>query len=152
MKTFSLILACSILSAAAGYFFGVKQAVPASTKEARTEAVEPTPTVPNTEPLEEAELVETIAKESTVIIDIASPHEARANQAMQTLTDTKGRRIEAKVLKVVDDQVTIRRQDGLETTIPLSMLSPEDIEFCEYVREQSASSTSGVDWEAIFGE
>lgn len=82
---------------------------------------------------------------------------ARANEPMQTLTNTQGVQIQAKVLSVSATDVTIRRSDGLETTIPLSVLSADDVEFCEYLRETGSlqqtapKSTSDIDWDAIFG-
>jgi hypothetical protein len=98
----------------------------------------------------------------------------RAADAYTTLTDKQERKIQAKVLSVTGDQIKLRRDDGLETSIPLSMLSEADIAYCEYLRDNAsqvaeipsaAKSTpqgsldptvmeaqGGIDWDAIFGE
>lgn len=96
--------------------------------------------------------------------------EERHQLNYSTLTDTKGRKIEAKLLSVTASHAKIQRKDGLKTTIPLSMLIADDIAFFEYVRSQTpqpmptSSSLSAsdldsdklkaqgsIDWEAIFG-
>ncbi|MGB0416922.1 MAG: hypothetical protein ACPGKS_08740 [Coraliomargarita sp.] len=159
MKTLSALIACSILSGAAGYVVGVKQSIRVKPESPQARVA------PSSMPQEAPQNLTAIADASTLSIeiettqpepaplDLASTHATRADRAMQTLTDTKGRSIQAKVLKVSGDQVTIRRADGLETTIPLSMLSSEDVEFCEYLREQSTPEPSDeeFDWDAIFG-
>ncbi len=63
-----------------------------------------------------------------------SPFEMRAALPIQTLTDLQGRTIRATIVKVTESDVKIRRSDGLETTIPLSMLTADDINFCNYLR------------------
>ena len=85
---------------------------------------------------------------------------ARAAQPMQTLTDTQGRTIQANIVQVTASDVKIRRSDGLETTIPLTMLSADDIAFCNYIREQQvakpqtspspAIKADDFDWDAYF--
>ncbi|MGJ8654297.1 MAG: hypothetical protein ACSHX8_13645 [Opitutaceae bacterium] len=100
--------------------------------------------------------------------------EERYQSSYSTLTDTQGRKIEAKLLSVTDTHAKIERKDGLVTTIPLNMLIQDDIAYCQYARAQlpvptptpsvmsSLSSESdlesdklkaqgGIDWEAIFG-
>ena len=81
----------------------------------------------------------------------------RAKQTYQTLTDAQGRTIQASIVKVMDSEVKIRRSDGLETVIPLNMLSEEDIAFCNYLRNQTKeeevkapAKTDGFDWDAYF--
>lgn len=100
--------------------------------------------------------------------------EARAAEPFTVLTDKQGREIQAKILSVISDQIKLRRNDGLETSIPISMLSEADIAFCEYMRENIPQVTEiptpskttpqgslepkvleaqgGIDWDAIFGE
>lgn len=99
---------------------------------------------------------------------------ARAAEPFTILTDKQGREIQAKILSVIGDQIKLRRNDGLETSIPISMLSEADIEFCEYMREnipqvaemptpvtttpqgsldpKVLEAQGGIDWDAIFGE
>lgn len=142
------------------------------------ETIEPeTPEIAPPEPV----VVESVEPELTPVPEVPEPEpkptmtfEERHQLSYTTLTDTKDRKIEAKVLSVTETHAKIRRQDGLETTIPLSMLSADDIAYCEYVHSQaplptptpsitrstsSASMTDanklkaqgGIDWDAIFG-
>lgn len=85
--------------------------------------------------------------------------DARAAKPVQTLTDTQGRTINASIVEVTDQNVKIKRTDGLLTQIPLSMLSPDDVAFCNYLREQQKEKeaaapppvkTDGFDWDAYF--
>lgn len=162
MKTVSVIIACSLLSAAAGYVVGVRQSVNIRPAAATVDS-DAKPAGAQTQVIQKGQALESAITDgpSETPADLAphettanaSAHAARAEQSLQTLTDTQGRTIQAKVLKVVGDQVTIRRQDGLEATIPLSTLNSEDIEFCKFIRENSTPEPepSNIDWDAIFG-
>lgn len=83
---------------------------------------------------------------------------ARAAKPTQTLTDTQGRTIQASILNVTATEVKIRRADGLETSIPLSMLSSQDVAFCNYLREQNKTQNEvkpttdpdAFDWDSYF--
>lgn len=126
------------------------------------------------EPLPQPEVEEvapvSIPEAPAPVVDYAQ----RAAEPFTILTDKQGREIQAKILSVTGDQIKLRRNDGLETTIPISMLSEADIAFCEYMRENipqvaeiptPAKTTpqgsldpkvleaqGGIDWDAIFGE
>jgi len=185
MKLILPILICSAISAALGYYFGhitlpvdsqpvaapatishsapaLAPAPPAATQPVYAETepaneLEPMPDLepvaapdPEPAPEPEADLVENTTAPQTNFAE-------RAAQTTQTLTDTQGRTIEARIVEVTEQNVTIRRTDGLETKIPLNMLSPEDVAFCNYLREQAAkkpaakpASSDGFDWDAYF--
>lgn len=126
------------------------------------------------EPLPQPDLEPTFSEPISDLVPPEVSFAQRAAEAFTTLTDKQDREIKAKVLSVVDDQVELRRDDGLETSIPLSMLSEADVAFCEYLREQSAQvaeiptpvestqqgtpepnvleAPGGIDWGELFGE
>lgn len=136
-------------------------------EEVQTDIAEPSPKAMDTPALPTADSpIEAVEAE----IAISESPEERARKPYTTLTNTQGTEIQAKILSVSDGQVKIRRIDGLETTIPLNMLSEADIELCEYIKTQSTTQISepspsdkkiskplefevqgGVDWDAIFG-
>lgn len=169
MKSLFLILICSAFSAVAGYYYGRASAPHAAPTTPAPTAAEPVaPESTASEPIEIAEspaLSEPDAVVEAAPVGALTANATRAAQTIQTLTDTQGREIQAQVLAVTGDQVKIRRDDGLETSIPLSMLSPEDLAFCEYLREHApasikpqpdtapnkAKSADEIDWDSIFG-
>lgn len=166
MKAILPILICSAISAALGYYFG-HITLPANSENSAPAAVTSAPVVA---PIQ---MIEPVLPAPEAIIEDPDPQivEApaapaprssfaeRAALTIQTLTDTQGREIKASIVKVLEQDVKIRRSDGLETMIPLSMLSPEDIAFCNYLREQAKEKeaaapapvkTDGFDWDAYF--
>lgn len=163
MKTVLLILIFSSIAGIAGYYYGRTSALeePSSkpteatvvTPDEKEAPAEPTSAEPtSTEPKEKSSFG---GKE--IVATLEQDFAARSARPTHTLTDTKGRIIEAKILSVDGDQVKVRRTDGLETTFPITMLIPEDIAFCEYLRkessfEQKAASSDQTTWEDIFGK
>lgn len=175
MKAILPILICSAISAALGYYFGhitvptdlSGPAPDATSEQAAFTAPAPQPPVEmaeNTfepEPMPTDEAPEPEPEEETETASAPAPSESdfaeRAAKSTQTLTDTQGRSIEASIVKVLDTEVKIRRSDGLETTIPLNMLSEEDVAFCNYLREQqkeeevpAPDTSDGFDWDSYF--
>lgn len=170
MKAILPILICSAISATLGYYFG-HITVPANSEistatsvptvapqHASYEVEQPTPVAPALVAPAIATPITTPAPVvTTTPISAESAYAERATLTIQTLTDTQGRTIQASILKVTEQDVNIRTSDGLETKIPLSMLSPEDIAFCNYLREQAKEDettapvkTDGFDWDAYF--
>lgn len=177
MKAILPILICSAISAALGYYFGH---ITAPTTESAPAAVasseKPSTTTPvatveaeqfedtfEAEPVEpEPELEPEPAPEpEEAVTATPAPTESdfaeRAAQTIQTLTDSQGRSINARIVEVTETNVKIRRTDGLETTIPLNMLSEEDAAFCNYLREQQKAkevktpdTSDGFDWDSYF--
>ena len=47
----------------------------------------------------------------------------------RTFTDSRGRTVQARVVRVEGDQVTIQRRDGKQFTVPMATFSPADQEF-----------------------
>jgi len=56
----------------------------------------------------------------------------------RTFTDSRGRTVQARVLQVDGDQVTIQRRDGKQFTVPIANLSSADQEF---LRRPAAAKT-----------
>ena len=52
-----------------------------------------------------------------------------AEDGYRTFTDSRGRTVQARVLQVDGDQVTIQRRDGKRFTVPIATFSPADQEF-----------------------
>ncbi|PXA03991.1 hypothetical protein DDZ13_08060 [Coraliomargarita sinensis] len=185
MKAILPILICSAISAALGYYFG-HITVPADalapegtgntsavSSAASTAPSTESPVFESSEPVEPVEVTTTeVPAEPEPEVEPETPastttatsttseadFEERAASTTQTLTDTQGRTIQATIVKVLDAEVKIRRSDGLETTIPLNMLSEEDVAFCNYLREQqeeveevtTPDTSDGFDWDAYF--
>lgn len=170
MKNFALILILILMGIAAGgyfYYTNSQSQSPAEPQPVDNQAIEVTP-----EPTPEPEIVVPESIPEPVLPEIT--HAQRAAEAFTTLTDKQGREIKAKVLAVADEHIKLRREDGLETSIPLSMLSEADIAYCEYLREnipqlaevptpasikpqsnlapKALEAQGGIDWDAIFGE
>lgn len=164
----SLLIILIAIAIAAGGFIYYKGQNPTEPQPNETVVVDEAP-----QPLSQPE-PEVIAPDPMPAPVIAGVDFAqRAAGPFTTLTDKQGREIQAKVLSVTDDQIKLRRKDGLETTIPLSMLSEDDIAFCEYLRQQlpqiaeiplpaktmpqvtpdskALEAQGGIDWDAIFG-
>lgn len=175
MKAVLPILICSAISAGLGYYFGhitvpadLKGPAPVATSDkGNTTTPAPQPEIaevedtfePAPEPVEAApEPEDTPPETATEPEATESSFAERANSTTQTLTDTQGRTIQASIVKVLDTEVKIRRTDGLETTIPLNMLSEEDVAFCNYLRDQqkeeeevkAPDTSDGFDWDAYF--
>lgn len=166
LSTVLPIIVCSALAGYGGFFYGRISAPAANADTNHAEATQ----------LQPAGLKETVLETSpepampTRIDHIEEPLTAddamaeRAKADMHTLTNKQGVQIHAKVLAVSATEVTLRRDDGLETTIPLNVLSANDIEFCTYLREQeqfqvdtvtpqadTPATTDDIDWDSIFG-
>ncbi len=168
MKFLFLIL-IAIAIVAGGYIYLKNSERPVEPQPSENQVVELEPE-PLSIPEPEVVLPEPSSEPILPKVDFA----LRAADAYTTLTDKQGRKIQAKVLSVTGDQIKLRRDDGLETSIPLSMLSETDIAYCEYLRDNAsqvaeipsaAKSTpqgsldprvmeaqGGIDWDAIFGE
>lgn len=183
MKAILPILICSAISAALGYYYRhitlpAEQTAPSAAPSASaTSAITSSPAVepesfantfepesveaapepePELEPEPEPEPEPVVAEEAAPA-PTESDFEERANQTIQTLTDTQGRTVNARIIEVTETEVKIRRSDGLETKIPLNMLSPEDVAFSNYLREQQKAeeatvpdTSDGFDWDAYF--
>jgi serine/threonine protein kinase len=54
---------------------------------------------------------------------------ATASTSLRTFTDTKGRQIRASLLRVQNQDITLKREDGLEFTLQAATLSEADIVF-----------------------
>lgn len=65
--------------------------------------------------------------------------------------DQQGRQIQARVLRVNGDQVTIQRQDGREFTVPVSIFSQADQDYVRGLASGRAPSTAGDDWARFRG-
>lgn len=173
MKSIIPILICSAITGGLGYYFG--HITKSQTSEATTQtassapaayAPAPAPVAPAPTFEDPAPVAPAPAPVATQPLAVASTPEpspeesamaARAAQTIQTLTDTQGRTIQAEIVEVMASNVKIRRTDGLETTIPLNMLSEKDVVFCNYLREQakeeevaSPTNNEGFDWDAYF--
>ena len=178
MKALLPILICSIISAGLGYYFGHITLAPegvTKTKVVEKIVVQPTtaaapvqqsaPPAPsqvaasNNSPVNEPAIAVETEPERPEITEADMAE--RAKNTIQTLTDSQGRSIQAKILDVTADSVKIERTDGLETTIPFSMLSETDVEFCNYLKENDllpeieqapapAADDGEFDWNAYF--
>lgn len=172
MKAILPILICSVITGGLGYYFG-HITVPASKEVNGTSdatvasAPKPAPVNPPAPAYVAPQPAPVAAEPSTPTpapTEVATPtaEEAafaeRAALPIQTLTDNQGRSMQANILEVTTSNVKIRRSDGLETTIPLSMLRADDVAFCNYLREQKSSrgesppaiKADEFDWDAYF--
>lgn len=172
MKSILPILICSAITGGLGYYFGhitlpsdantaapapvastvIPTPQPAAPVYQPPVAPEPAPVVDEPEPATEVATEPAPAAPAT-----ESDFAERAAKPVQMLTDKQGRSIQASIVEVLDSEVKIRRSDGLVTTIPLNMLSEQDVAFCNYLREQAKTkevqkpaSTDGFDWDAYF--
>jgi hypothetical protein len=172
MKAALPILICSAITGALGYYFGHITLPPAGeTTASATTSTSPSPsaetsafdgsTAAEVSPPAPVEPEEPTAEALASTDNAPEPGEddfaTRAAKTVHTLTDTQGRSIQASIVQVMESEVKIRRNDGLETTIPLNMLSEEDVAFCNYLREQQApepvqtpDTSEGFDWDAYF--
>lgn len=173
MKAILPILICSTITGALGYYFG-HITMPADSQAAAPETTASTPvfaTKPATPdeaprpaaPAAQSEVTTPAPTSTSTAATTPEPASqenafaARAAKTTQTLTDTQGRTIQASIVRVMDSEVKILRSDGLETSIPLNMLSDEDVAFCNYLREQQEAepvktpdTSDGFDWDAYF--
>ncbi|MCU0873830.1 MAG: hypothetical protein MUE50_15955, partial [Pirellulaceae bacterium] len=51
-----------------------------------------------------------------------------AEDGYRTFTDSRGRAVQARVVRAEGDQVTIQRRDGKRFTVPIATFSPADQE------------------------
>ena len=173
MKSILPLLICSAISAGLGYYFG-HITLPASQEASPTTVTSTAPPAPVPQPAPvvavpppavtspvPVEPVPVVSPEPAIENSPSAAEAAFAQRAalpIQTLTDTQGRTMEATILEVTVNEVKIRRSDGLETKIPLSMLSAEDVAFCNYLREQKSApkktspaiKADEFDWDAYF--
>lgn len=56
------------------------------------------------------------------------------NEPLRTFRSTDGRAIEARVIRLTDETVTIRRADGMEFTADLTRFFPEDVDYLMRLR------------------
>ena len=61
--------------------------------------------------------------------DAEVPTEAGATAAYRTFTDSRGREIQARVLRISGEQVTIQRRDGKRFTVAIATFSQADQDF-----------------------
>ncbi len=70
----------------------------------------------------------------------------------RSLTDSRGRKIEARVLGVDGDQVTIQRRDGRQFTVPISTFSQADQDLLRPpAAPKSAAAATSRDWPRFRG-
>ena len=62
-------------------------------------------------------------------------------EGYRTFTDSRGRAVEARVVRADGDQVTIQRRDGKRFTVPVSTFSPADQDF---LRRPAKSTATGA--------
>ena len=65
--------------------------------------------------------------------------------------DRQGRTVQAQVLKVSGDRVTIKREDGRTFTVPLSVFSETDQKYIRGLSKRPKSATAGDNWPCFRG-
>ena len=65
--------------------------------------------------------------------------------------DQRGRAMQARVLKVSGDEVTIERRDGRKFTLAISVFSQTDRNYIRGLTEQPLSAATGDDWPCFRG-
>lgn len=70
---------------------------------------------------------------ATILLVGAAPP---SSKSLRTFTDASGRKIEARVERVENSQVTLTRRDGKEFTLPLAKLSKADQEFLQGIEKK----------------
>ena len=66
-------------------------------------------------------------------------------EAYRTFTDKKGRKMEARVVRVEGEKVFIERKDGLTTSIPVNLLPESDQQYVQ-TQKQSRISSDRIDF------
>jgi hypothetical protein len=155
---FSLIIAG--ISFGVGYIVGQREE-PRDESTASTQKAEaPKKATAPAEELAITEVVDPSEKEvetDKVEITIQSETEmkARAEQALITFIDTKGRSLRAEIIQINPDSLTVRRQsDGKQLELPIAMLSERDKLFAAYLQETNDgdSAKKEADIQAILDE
>ena len=70
---------------------------------------------------------------------------------LREFRDQQGRAIQARVLKVSGDEVTIERRDGREFTVAISILSQADQDYIRGLTKQPESAAAADDWPCFRG-
>jgi len=65
---------------------------------------------------------------------------------LREFRDRQGRAIQARVLKVSGDEVTIKRKDGKEFTVAISVFSQADQDYLRGLTSQPESAAASDDW------
>ncbi|MGB0744707.1 MAG: hypothetical protein ACPGSB_09285 [Opitutales bacterium] len=176
MKAILPIIICSAITGALGYYFG-HITLPANSGDASSEQAasapapqtatytEPAPTTPRStpDPIAPAPVIsapvapvvnaEPVSTPAATTADFAT----RAAQTTHTLTDKEGKSIEVTIMEVLENEVKIRMSNGMVTTVQFSLLSDEDVAFCNYLREEAKKNevikpdnSDGFDWDEYF--
>jgi len=70
---------------------------------------------------------------------------------LREFRDQRGRAIQARVLEVAGDEVTIRRRDGKEFTVPVSVFSQADQDYIRGLTKPPKSAATSTDWPCFRG-
>ncbi len=70
---------------------------------------------------------------------------------LREFRDQRGRTMQARVLKVSGDEVTVQRRDGRKFTMAISVFSRADQEYIRGLTEQPRSATATDDWPCFRG-
>jgi len=74
-----------------------------------------------------------------------------AQDEFREFRDQRGRTVQARVVTVDGDQVTIQRRDGRQFTVAISVLSASDQEFLRDLKEPARVANAGGDWPGFRG-
>ncbi len=82
--------------------------------------------------------------------------QAGGSEDFRTFTDRRGRTVQARLVDVAGDRVTIERRDGKQFTVPISSLSPADQEFLRQPTDAEAAAgreggAATADWPGFRG-
>jgi len=69
----------------------------------------------------------------------------------RTFTDSRGRTVQARVLDVDGDEVTIERRDGKSFTLAISAFSQADQDFLRQPAQSAPAAATGRDWPRFRG-
>jgi len=94
--------------------------------------------------------------QAMLVVAIAFPAACSAQRSSGTgeyreFKDARGRTIQARVLQVNGDEVTIQRRDGKEFTVPIASFSQADQDFLRGKSERQAPKAAGSDWPRFRG-
>lgn len=70
---------------------------------------------------------------------------------LRQFRDRQGRAVQAQVLKVSGDEVTIKREDGRTFTVPLSFFSETDQEYIRGLSKRPQSAPAADNWPCFRG-
>jgi outer membrane protein assembly factor BamB len=69
----------------------------------------------------------------------------------RTLTDSRGREVQARVLRLEGERVTIERRDGKQFTVPIATFSQADQDFLRGSADRKTPSATDDDWPRFRG-